>query len=85
MTAAKEKEKAYRISQFTCSKTHIECGPGEVYLWNMADAQFDELEYKSKRKGVVCIGEKGTPVDLSGFFPVFISDDEDFKHKQEKQ
>lgn len=54
--------------------THPECGPGEVYLWNMYDFEFDALEYESKRKGVTCLSIKSMRYTMPGVFPVFISD-----------
>jgi hypothetical protein len=59
------------------NKNHPECRAGEVFLTNTDDKDWDDIGWKSKRRGQVAYDRSGLPVLTSGsFFPVFVQRDE---------
>jgi hypothetical protein len=56
---------------------HPELRPGEVFLTNAREWEWDFISYATKRRGLVAFATDGSRVpDSEGAFPVFVSKDE---------
>lgn len=55
---------------------HPETQPGEVFVSNLSSAQFRDFDWKSKRKGRIPYDGQRNRVQVTDWFPVFVTNKE---------